>query len=130
MLPGATDPAVAANPPGGDLYFSQAAGIASPGEVGPAGAYATAFGTTGHASDLQTAPLAFSSERIDESGNEIALAQHNASGKGHVTEVLNLKGSPVPWIGLALLLLVGLLVISAEFRVKSGSKSLGGEVVL
>ncbi len=127
MIPGAVDPAVAANPPGGDLYFQPAAGLASPGEVGPAGGYPTNQGTTGHAGDLQTAPLAFESESVN-GGQAVALAS-NAS-KGHVGEVINFRGSPAPWILLGLLLLFGLLVVSAEVKAKAGRASVGGSIVL
>jgi hypothetical protein len=127
MIPGAPDTAVAANPPGGDLYFPQAAGLASPGEVGPAGGYATSAGSTGHAGDLQVAPLAF--ETPGNSGGQTVPLASNAI-KGHAKEVLNFRGSPAPWILLGLLLLMGLLVVSAEFKARAGRARIGGEVVL
>ena len=127
MIPGAVDSAVAANPPAGDLYFEPAAALASPGEVGPAGGYPTSQGTTGHAGNLRTAPLAFEGEQ-NAGGHAVALAS-NAS-KGHVSEVLNFRGSPAPWVLLALLLLFGLLVVSAEVKAKAGRASVGGSIVL
>jgi hypothetical protein len=95
--------------------------------IGPEGY--NRFGTTGYADNLRTAPLVFETER-NAGGNDTALASH-ALGGGHVKELLNFRGSPVPWIGLALLLLFGILLISAEVRLKApGGRRLGGEVVL
>lgn len=128
MIPGTMDPAVAANPPGGDLYFASAAALASPGVPhGPEGY--NRFGTTGYADNLRLAPLVFETER-NTGGKDTALAS-NAGAGGHVKELLNFRGSPAPWIGLALLLLFGILLISAEVRLKApGGRRLGGEVVL
>jgi hypothetical protein len=115
MIPGTVDPGVAASPPGGDLYFASAASIASPG-VPLSG-------------NLRVAPLMFESP-TNAGGQSVALASQ-AAGGGHVSEVLNFRGSPVPWIGIALLMLFGLLVLTAEFRLKGpGHSKVGGEVVL
>ena len=127
MIPGTADPAVAANPPGGDLYFGSAASIASPGERLGNSNYFAQMGTDGGAGNLATAPLQFETDA--NAGGGTALAANASSG--HVKEVLNLRGSPVPWIGIALLLLFGILLISAEVRLKApGGRKLGGEVVL
>jgi hypothetical protein len=128
MQPGGSQTGVAANPPGGDLYFGEAAALASPGEQAPAGAYTKSQGTTGHADQLETAPLAFNSESTSPTGEAVPLAS-NAS-KGHVAEVLNFRGSPAPWIGIALLLLFGLLVVSAEVKAKAGKAAAGAGIVL
>jgi hypothetical protein len=130
MIPGTPDNAVAANPPGGDLYFPAAAALASPGEgFTNSFGYAKSFGTTGHAGNLETAPLAFASPEVGPKGQAAPLASNAV--KGHVGEVLNFRGSPVPWIGIAILLLFGILLISAELRLKApGGRKLGGEVVL
>jgi hypothetical protein len=127
MIPGTLDPAVAAAPPGGDLYFPAAAALASPGEVGPAGGYPTNMGVTGHAGNLQVAPLAFETDAT--SGGQAVAHAANAS-KGHYTEIVNFRGSPAPWILLGLLLLTGLLVVSAEVKAKAGKARAGGEIVL
>jgi hypothetical protein len=129
MIPGTVDPGVAASPPGGDLYFASAASIASPGvPLSPEGSY-NAFDTTGNAGNLRVAPLMFESP-TNAGGQSVALASQ-AAGGGHVSEVLNFRGSPVPWIGIALLMLFGLLVLTAEFRLKGpGHSKVGGEVVL
>ncbi len=122
MIPGTVDAGVAANPPGGDLYFGSAAALASPGEsIAGEGAYSQ-FGTTGNAGNLRIAPLMFEGP-ANQGGQAVALAS-NAEGGGHVSEVLNFRGSPVPWIGLGLLLLFGLLVMTAEFRLKGPGKSM------
>ncbi len=128
MLPGGSQSGVAANPPGGDLYFGAAASLESPGEQAPAGAYTKAQGTTGHAQNLQTAPLAFENEGTSPAGEAVPLASNAA--KGHVGEILNFRGSPAPWIGVALLLCFGLLVVSAEVKAKAGKARVGGGIVL
>jgi hypothetical protein len=83
--------------------------------------------TTGHAGNLQTAPLAFETDAV--SGGQAVANAANAS-KGHVGEVINFRGSPAPWILLGLLLLTGLLVVSAEVKAKAGKARAGGEIVL
>ena len=130
MVPGSgpASSAVAANPPGGDLYFASAQALEPPGEVTPGG-YVDSGGATGHADDLQTAPLAFASEEI-RNGEYVTMASDNATGKGHVREVLNPRGSPAVWILLLALLVFGLLFVSAEFKVKAGKAHLGAGVVL
>lgn len=113
MIPGFDDPAMASHPAGGNLYFEQdqAVALKSPGEV-TTGGYATAFGTTGEASNLQLAPLMFGDGAIDGQGQ--AIVDVSNASRGHISEILNFHGSPAPWILIGILIVAGLLHFSAK----------------
>ena len=116
--PGFDDPRLASLPPAGNLYFEldRAVGAKIPGSE----QFADPRGP-GHAQarDSAVAPLMFGTgTATTASGDAIANASTNPTGRGHVSEILNFHGSPAPWILLGILLAAGLLHLSAQGRFK------------
>lgn len=126
---GFDDPALASIPPAGNSYFAQDVAVggllygpdyyagenpAHPGQArdNPA----PSFGR-----ELQ--PLMFAGstnaagEKIVGPASPSGVPQ---SGRGHVSEVLNFHGSPAPWILIGILLVAGLLHLSAGARFGAG----------
>ncbi len=111
------DPAVAALPPAGDLYYGSSVALAakSPGEI--IRGYKT---PPGHAQQLDSAApsLMFGAGKYTGDGEPIA---HTAkSSRGHWSEILNFHGSPAPWVLIGILLVAGILHVSAEGKLGGG----------
>lgn len=108
MMPNA-DPAVAAAPDEGNLYFG--AQVTNPGQQYFGGGRSS--GTGAQAVDASAPELFFgNSGNYTDKGEPIVHAS-NAS-RGHVGEILNFNGSPAPWVLLGILLVAGILHLSAE----------------
>lgn len=116
---------VASIPVSGDLYFESSVAIKDPGEVQPGGVV-DSKGTSGHAANLQTAPLIFGSGQKYTSKGEAVVGpavNPGAAHKGSWKEVVNFHGSPAPWVLLGILLVAGILHLQAGGRL--GKTSFG-----
>lgn len=117
--PGFTDPAVASIPPAGNLYYG--ADVALSGSPGlPAqelqgGNMVGNAGTVEYHSTGRSVNLMFGGGTTG-SGEAIPMASEAA--KGHWTEVFNFHGSPAPWILFGILIVAGLLHVSAGAKGK------------
>jgi hypothetical protein len=107
---GFAEPATAARPSPPSLYFAANRSLPNPGRTGTTGN--NAFGNPLVGSSLPPAPLMFGSPAIDNAGEANVLT--TGAPKGHISEILNFKGSPAPWILIGLLLAAGLLHLSAN----------------
>ena len=120
-MPGFDDPALASRPTAENLYFGAEEAILgkSPGEAGP-GQYDIAGGTGGRLAqtNLQTPELIFGEGTVNGQGE--AIHDTSSSPRGHWSEVLNFHGSPAPWVLIGILLVAGLLMFSAKWRVEAG----------
>lgn len=121
-MPGFDDPALASYPTGENLYFGaeQAIFEASPGEPGPS-QYDIGQEGSGQRytqTNLQTPDLTFGGEAVNGQGEVIPTTAGSPSG--HWKEILNFQGSPAPWILLGLLLVAGMLSLSAKGSVSGG----------
>jgi hypothetical protein len=114
MIPGFDDPALAARPPGGNLYYEGDAGVSSKlvGERPGRGGHGQQV-DVGHADLMFGSPMTHTGD-----GEEIVPAAAQTGGRGHFTEVLNFHGSPAPWILIGLLLVVGFLHLEASGKVE------------
>jgi hypothetical protein len=125
MKPGGfDDPALSSYPTAENLYFSQEESIVgkSPGEPGP-GQYTIAQEGSGQRytqTNLQTPDLMFGEGAVTSNGE--AIMDTSESPRGHWSEILNFHGSPAPWILLGLLLVAGMLSVSAKGRIEGGVK--------
>jgi hypothetical protein len=118
MVPGFPDPAVASHTITPSLYFGvDSAVIArSPGEniLGGKGP------SYGQQLDLHAPTLMFGhGQATTGSGEPIVNAA--VASSGHWSEITNFHGSPAPWILIGILLVAGILHLSAK-----GSASVGG----
>lgn len=120
MIPGFTDPALASIPPAGNLYFQadQAVASKSPGERridyiagSPRAQIVDMPGGSGP-------NLMFGAGAMTASGEHIVKAANQT--RGHWTEVLNFHGSPAPWVLIGILLVAGVLHLSAEGKMGLG----------
>lgn len=109
LPPGYEEPSIGASPPGGDLYFPAAAGLQNPGQVYFGGGRSA---STGAQSDDAAPPDLYYSDGYTGQGEPIKLASN--SSRGHASEVFNFHGSPAPWVLLGILLVAGILHLSAE----------------
>lgn len=119
-VPGFQDPAVASLAPAGNLYYqadaSQAVKVPSQ-EVIAGG------GTMGQSVDAGAPSLMFGGpEKFTGQGEAIVTAASQAAtgGRGSVKEILNFHGSPAPWILIGILLVAGILHLSAEGKFGAG----------
>ncbi len=110
LPPGYEEPSLGASPPGGDLYFPAAAGLQNPGQVYFGGGRSA---PTGAQSVDATAPDLYYNEGAYTGKGEPIVSAANAS-RGHASEILNFHGSPAPWVLLGILLVAGILHLSAE----------------
>jgi hypothetical protein len=112
-VPGFNDPAVASLAPAGNLYFAAdtAQAVKTPGEVIAGGG--PVF--SGQSVDGSAPSLMFGAGKYTGNGEPIVTASSQAAGgRGHYSEILNFHGSPAPWILIGILLVAGLLHLSAE----------------
>jgi hypothetical protein len=114
-VPGFDDPALASLPPGGNLYFQQDAAVAA---LIPSEQFRDPRGP-GHAQAVDRTPpdLMFGGGVATNGAGEQIVHAADSSG-GHWSEVLNFHGSPAPWILIGILLVAGLLHLSANARGK------------
>lgn len=117
--PGYEEPALAASPPGGDLYFPAAAGLQNPGQVYFGGGRSD--GTGSQSVDAGAPELFFGSPQT-YTGKGEPIVQASAASRGHVGELLNFHGSPAPWILIGLLLVAGILHLQAEGKFGFGGR--------
>jgi hypothetical protein len=87
---GFDDPALASIPPAGNLFFNADVAIAAPGTRFPEGG---------------------SAQLVDRTPPALMFG-------GHWSEIFNFSGSPAPWILIGVLLVAGLLHLSANARGK------------
>jgi hypothetical protein len=106
---GFDDPALASIPPAGNLFFNADVAIAAPG---------TRFPEGGSAQLVDRTPPALMFGGVNGQGEQIVHAANNATGRGHWSEIFNFSGSPAPWILIGVLLVAGLLHLSANARGK------------
>jgi hypothetical protein len=120
-VPGFQDPAVASLAPAGNLYYAADASqaVKIPGAEVLAGG-----GTSGQSVDNNGAPsLMFGGpEKFTGGGEAIvtAASQATTGGRGSAKEILNFHGSPAPWILIGILLVAGILHLSAEGKFGAG----------
>jgi hypothetical protein len=111
MLPPGYDPAVAATPPASELYFPSAASVTDPGQVYLGGGRSD--GTGAQAVDA-AAPELFFGNTGNYTGKGEPIKHASQSSKGHYSEIINFHGSPAPWVLLGILLVAGIMHLSAE----------------
>lgn len=116
-VPGFSDPATAALPPGGDLYFAPAAALKAPAE-------SIAGGHGGSVRGWDRPELMFGEDEGKFAGNGEAV---RGPAVGHAAknswrEVLNWRGSPSLWILLGILLVVGILSVHVGAGGRVGSR--------
>lgn len=116
MYPGFADPATAAKPPAGDIYFALDSNVGreSPGE---SPVVVNLHGNSAQQRDTQPISLMFGNS-VTGQGEAIVSAAAQSGGRGHVSEILNFHGSPAPWILIGILLAAGLLHLEAKAKVK------------
>jgi len=113
-VPGFAQPATATRAPGGNLYFTADQAIKSPGLVGISGNNSRGYPRAGN---VASPALMFGAgEATTGTGEPIVNTANSATGKGHVSEILNFHGSPAPWILILLLLAAGVIHLSASAR--------------
>lgn len=114
--PGFADPATAARPPAGNLYFAEDEAVTStsPGELIPGGVDVPEG--HGRAYDVGPVNLMFGEGAVTREGAPIVSATNIQTGRGHVSEILNFHGSPAPWILIGILIVAGMLHLSAGGR--------------
>jgi hypothetical protein len=119
LPPGSEDPAVAALPPGGDLYFEPARNLQNPGQVYFGGGRSA---PTGAQSVDAAAPALYFGNSTTYTGKGEPIVQAKEASRGHVSEILNFHGSPAPWMLIGLLLVAGILHLSAEGKFGFGGR--------
>ena len=112
--PGFSDPAVASIPPAGNLYFAD--DLAASATIPSSQIYASTLvgpGTSEAATGrLHTVSLMFGGgTATTPEGAPIVNAAE--SSRGHISDVLNFHGSPAPWVLIGILIVAGLLHLSA-----------------
>lgn len=114
-VPGFDDPAVASLAAGGNLYFAADQAVASK----LTGDWPRSEGAArGQQADQKGAvSLMFGEGEAITSSGEAVVSSANSS-RGHVSEILNFRGSPAPWILIGLLLAAGLLHLQAGESLK------------
>lgn len=113
--PGFDDPAVASLPPAGNLYYGQDVALSvgpqafeiQPAEYGGM----VGRGVEGHPLGRRVNLMFGGSSATTGEGAPIVNAANATSG--HWSDVLNFHGSPAPWILLGILIVAGLLHVSA-----------------
>lgn len=122
--PGFDDPALAAHPSGGNLYYAadQAVGALNPGEMGPDSGPSPglATGVTTNMPVVLENPLMFGGGAMTGEGQKIVHA--GESSRGHWSEILNFHGSPAPWVLIGILIVAGLLHLQAKGSVAGGMR--------
>jgi hypothetical protein len=108
--PGFDVPSLASYPPAGNLYYEADVHLAAPAQQ-------VAYPThPAQAMDLTPPPLMFASPMTPMTARGEEAVSAAKSTKGHWSEILNFHGSPAPWILIGILLVAGLLQISASGR--------------
>lgn len=127
MIPsGFKDPAVAAIPVSGDLYFEPSIAIKNPGEVSSDVASSKMMGTSGHAAYLDSTPFFGAGTSYTASGE--AVTGPAVTPGTHVIsswkDAFNFHGSPAPWVLIGILLVAGILhvqsigVLGTQLKIK------------
>lgn len=119
--PGSESPALASLPPAGDLYFPASIGVAAknPGEVIRGGGRSASTGA--QSLDSEAPKLMFGSPAT-YTGNGEPIVHASQSSRGHVSEILNFHGSPAPWVLFGILLVAGMLHLSAQGKLGFGGR--------
>ncbi len=118
-VPGFDDPALSSRPPAGDLFFAPAAGLAvSKHEVIRGGGRSSPAGA--QSLDASAPSLMFGSGKYTSDGE--VIVHSSKSVRGHYSEILNFHGSPAPWILIGILLVAGMLHLSAEGKFGFGGR--------
>jgi hypothetical protein len=107
---GFDDPALASIPPAGNLYFAADVALAAPTQRLVSG--------PGHVQQTDLTPPALMFGGVNAQGEAVVHSADNATGRGHWSEIFNFSGSPAPWILIGVLLVAGLLHLSANARGK------------
>jgi hypothetical protein len=107
-------------PDGGGLYFrpSTAIAVKNHGEQIRGGARSAPTGA--QSLDLTPPPLLFGAGNYTGDGEPIVKTSNSA--RGHWSEVLNFHGSPAPWILIGILVVAGMLHLSAEGKFGFGGR--------
>jgi hypothetical protein len=129
---GFDDPRLASLPPGGNLYYPADAAVSvkipsvptiepvGPGESQARDLYALGGDYAQKpATQAPSSVLMFGEAATTGSGEKIQSAAQ--STKGHWSEILNFHGSPAPWILIGILLVAGLLQLSASAKFGKGN---------
>lgn len=118
---GFDDPAVAALPPAGDRYFEPSVALArlNPGEQIRGGGRSAPTGA--QSLDQNAPPLIFGEGKYTGEGEAI-VGPATGRSTGHVSEILNFHGSPAPWILIGILMVAGILHLSAEGKFGFGGR--------
>jgi hypothetical protein len=117
--PRSEDPALAALPPGGDLYFEPAANLQTPAQQYFGGGRSA---PTGAQSVDATAPVLYFGTPQNYTDKGEPIVQASQSSRGHVSEILNFHGSPAPWVLIGILLVAGILHLQAEGKFGFGGR--------
>jgi hypothetical protein len=107
-------------PEGGGLYFQPSTAIAAknPGEIITGGGRSAPTGA--QSLDANAPSLMFGEGKYTSDGEPIVEA--SKSSRGHVSEILNFHGSPAPWVLIGILLVAGILHLSAEGKFGFGGR--------
>jgi hypothetical protein len=107
-------------PEGGGLYFEPSTAIAvkNTGEHIAGGSRSAPTGA--QSMDLHGPSLMFGAGKYTGDGEPIVEA--SKSSRGHVSEILNFHGSPAPWVLIGILMVAGILHLSAEGKAGFGAR--------
>ncbi len=120
--PSGTEPGLAAPAPdGGGLYFQASTAIAvkNHGEVIRGGGRSAPTGA--QSLDTVAPPLMFGGPG-KYTGDGEPIVKASGASRGHWSEILNFHGSPAPWILIGILLVAGILHLSAEGKFGFGGR--------
>jgi hypothetical protein len=118
--PGFDDPAVAAEPPGGNLYFAQDVGVGRTISSAVPELQSELGGLPGKTETWnRNVSLMFGSGTAS-TGSGAPIVSAASSSRGHWSEILNFHGSPAPWVLVGLLLVLGILHLQGSAGVKGG----------
>jgi hypothetical protein len=131
---GFDDPRLASLPPGGNLYYPADAALANktpptqsiepvggPGLSQAQDLYAPGGGTAQNPLTQAPSPVLMFGEGVATTGAGEPVVSAAQSSRGHWSEVLNFHGSPAPWVLLGILLVAGLLQLSASAKFGKGT---------
>lgn len=116
--PGFNDPAEASRLSTGDLYFEadKAVAVRSPGE--------NIAGGPGHGQSMDrqaNTQLMFGGPETHTAQGEV-IVHASQQSKGGLSDILNFHGSPAPWVLIGILLVAGMLHLSAQGKLGFGGR--------